>query len=115
MRWLLGILLMLAAALVIQSGLLAYSMYVLLGVFLFSRLLVRHGLNRVSARRVCGPNEVESGDRIEVEVSLHNCGPLPIPWVLLEDLLPEFALAQRPPRLRVKGKRLQIRLFRPGQ
>jgi uncharacterized protein (DUF58 family) len=115
MRWLLGILLMLAVALVIQSGLLAYCAYVLLGVFLFSRLLVRHGLNRVSARRTCEPREVESGDRVEVEITLRNNGPLPIPWVLLEDLLPEFALAQRPPRLRVKGKRLQIRLLRPGQ
>src|SRR2546421_215282 len=97
MRWLLGILLMLAVALVIQSGLLAYTMYVLLGAFLFSRLLVRHGLNRVSARRTCEPREVEAGERVEVEVTLHNSGPLPIPWVLLEDLLPEFALAQRRP------------------
>src|SRR5438270_13066959 len=109
MRWLLGILLMLVVALVIQSGLLAYSMYVLLGVFLFSRLLVRHGLNRVSARRVCGPNAAEAGDRVEVELSLRNDGPLPSPWVLLEDLLPDLALAQRPPPPPVRGQRPHIR------
>src|SRR5581483_2375275 len=37
------------------------------------------------------------------------------PWVLLEDQLPAYALRERPPRLRVKGKRLQIRLLRAGQ
>src|SRR5919199_904678 len=67
MRWFVGILVVLAVALVIQSGLLAYA-----------------------AR-------------------------LPLPWVLLEDQLPAFALQQRPPRLRVKGKRLQIRTLRAGQ
>ena len=37
MRWFLGILVVLAVALVIQSGLLAYAAYVLLGVLLFTR------------------------------------------------------------------------------
>ncbi len=114
-RWLLGAVLVLFAALVIQSGLLAYAMYVLLGVLLFTRLLTREGLGRVEAVRVVSAEEVEAGQRIEVEVTVRNTGRLPLPWVLLEDQLPAFALQQRPPRLRVKGKRLQIRTLRAGQ
>jgi uncharacterized protein (DUF58 family) len=115
MRWLIGILFVLAVALVIQSGLLAYAMYVLLGVLLLTRLLTREGLSRAEAVRVVSAEEVEAGERVEVEVTVRNAGRLPLPWVLLEDQLPAFALQQRPPRLRVKGKRLQIRLLRAGQ
>ena len=42
MRWFLGIIVVLIAALVIQSGLLAYAAYVLLGVLLL-RALGLHG------------------------------------------------------------------------
>ncbi|HEY1378867.1 MAG TPA: DUF58 domain-containing protein [Gemmataceae bacterium] len=115
LRWLLGVLAVLAVALVIQSGLLAYAAYVLLGVLLLTRLLTREGLHHIEAERTVSAEEVEAGERIEVEVTVRNAGRLPLPWVLLEDQLPGYALRQRPPRLRVKGKRLQIRLLRPGQ
>ncbi len=115
LRWLVGVLAVLVVALVIQSGLLAYAAYVLLGVMLLTRLLTREGLHRVEAERSVSATEVEAGDRIEVEVTVRNAGRLPLPWVLLEDQLPGYALRQRPPRLRVKGKRLQIRLLRAGQ
>jgi uncharacterized protein (DUF58 family) len=115
MRWFIGIFAVLVVALTIQSGLLAYAAYVLLGVLLFTRLLTREGLHRVEAERTVSAEEVEAGGRIEVEIEVENVGRLPLPWVLLEDQLPSFALRQRPPRLRVKGKRLQIRLLRAGQ
>jgi uncharacterized protein (DUF58 family) len=115
MRWLIGILVVLAVALVIQSGLLAFAAYVLLGVLLLTRLLTRDGLGRVEAQRIVSAEEVDAGGRIDVEVTVRNAGRLPLPWVLLEDQLPAYALVQRPPRLRVKGKRLQIRLLRAGQ
>jgi uncharacterized protein (DUF58 family) len=115
MRWFLGIVAILAVALVIQSGLLAYAMYVLLGVLLLTKFLTREGLTRIEAERTVSAEEIEAGERIEVEVTVRNAGRLPLPWVLLEDQLPGYALAQRPPRLRVKGKRLQIRLLRAGQ
>src|SRR5436305_8253431 len=115
MRWFIGILLVLAVALVIQSGLLAYAAYVLRGVLRVTRLLTREGLHHVEAERTVSATEVEAGGRIDVEVTVRNAGRLPLPWVLLEDQLPAYALVQRPPRLRVKGKRLQIRLLRAGQ
>ena len=41
MKWYVGVILLLLAALVLQSGLLAYAMYVLLGVLLISRFAAR--------------------------------------------------------------------------
>src|SRR5438552_3060880 len=115
MRWFFGLLLILVAAWAIDSGLLAYAAYVLLGVLLLTRMITRNGLNLVTAERECGPTEVEVGERVEVALTIRNEGWLPIPWVLFEDVLPGFALAQRPPRLKVKGRRIQIKLLRGGQ
>jgi uncharacterized protein (DUF58 family) len=135
MRWFLGILLLLLAALLLESGLLAYAMYVLLGLLLVSRTLARSWIRHLSATRVCrvlgskeelpeaGPpgkeNRVvgftaEIGDRVAVRLNVRHSGRLPVPWVLLEDLLPRKALDNRFPRLKVKGKRVQIRMLRAG-
>lgn len=114
MRWYVGVVLVLLAALILQSGLLAYAMYVLLGVMIVSRLLARTALDKVSAERTCKRTTAEVGDRVKVGVTVRNGGWLPVPWVLLEDLLPRRALDPRFPRLRVKGKRLQLRMLRPG-
>ena len=46
MKWFLGAILLLLAALVLQSGLLAYAMYVLLAVMLVSRVLAAIGWGR---------------------------------------------------------------------
>ncbi|HMF12729.1 MAG TPA: DUF58 domain-containing protein, partial [Gemmataceae bacterium] len=126
MRWYVGAGLLLLAALLLQSGLLAYSMYVLLAVQVLSRLLARSWINHLSAARtVVGPDTAldentpstiaEIGDKATVTLTIRNSGVLPAPWVLLEDLLPKEALAQRPPRLEIKGKRVQIRMMRPGK
>jgi uncharacterized protein (DUF58 family) len=115
MRWFIGIIAVLVAALVIQSGLLAYVAYVLLGILLLTRFLTREGLHHIEAERTVSTTEVETGDRVEVEVTIRNAGRMPLPWLLLEDQLPAYALRERPPRLKVKGKRLQIRMLRAGQ
>ena len=98
MRWIIGVVLVFLLALAIQSGLLAYAAYVLVGVLLLSRLFTRTGLEVVSATRSVSDDALEVGDRFEVEVRVRNGGNLPLPWVLLEDLLPEFAMRERPPR-----------------
>ena len=73
MRWFLALLLILAAAWAIDSGLLAYAAYVLLGVLLLTRIITRNGLNVVTAERECGPTEVEVGEQ-PVE-DAHNRNP----------------------------------------
>ena len=126
MRWYIGAALLLLAALVMQSGLLAYSMYVLLAVLIITRLLARSWINNLSATRaVTGPEGksrpnnpstlAEIGDKATVTVTIRNAGHLPVPWVLLEDLLPREALTQRPPRFEIKGKRLQIKTLGAGK
>jgi uncharacterized protein (DUF58 family) len=128
MKWFFGILLLLLAALLLESGLLAYAAYVLLGLLLLSRLMARDGMKNLSATRTCKllaredrPAEApeaglmaEVGERVSVEVTVRNGGRLLVPWVLVEDLLPRQALSLRFPRLKVKGKRLRIGLMRGG-
>jgi uncharacterized repeat protein (TIGR01451 family) len=115
MKWYLGAGLVLLAALVLQSGLLAYAMYVLLGVLVASRLLARGWIGHLEVIREPTAATAEVGERVPVTVSVRNTGSLPVPWVLLEDLLPREALVSPRPRLRVKGKRLRITLVRAGQ
>jgi uncharacterized protein (DUF58 family) len=115
MRWFLGAGIMLLIALVLESGLLAYAMYVLLAIMILSRVLARTWTGNLSAVRTCRHETAEVGDKVPVEVVVHNAGSLPVPWVLLEDMLPRQAVQSRNPRLKVRGKRIQIRLIRAGQ
>lgn len=115
MKWYLGAFLLLLAALALDSGLLAYAMYVLLGILLLSRFLARRWIDNLEATRDCRVHTAEIGDRVTVRVTVRNRGALPVPWVLLEDLLPRSALKQRPPRLAVKGERTQVSMIGPGQ
>jgi uncharacterized protein (DUF58 family) len=125
MKWFLIALLILLAALALQSGLLAYAMYVLLGLLLFSRVLAQRWTEQLSATRVCrvvgrtqeeeSPSLIaEVGDRVAVRVTLRNDGSLPVPWVLVEDALPRHALSAMFQRLRVRGKRLHLGMIRSG-
>jgi uncharacterized protein (DUF58 family) len=113
MKWYLAAGLLLLAALLLPSSLLAYATYVLLGTLLVSRFLARYWLAHVTATRSCPDTGVEIGDKVMVTVTLRNSGVLPVPWVLAEDLLPRKALDEH--RLRLKGKRLKIAFLRPGQ
>jgi uncharacterized protein (DUF58 family) len=115
MIWLVAIVFLIGLALALQAGLVAFAGYVLLGVYLLSRYLARRWATDLSAERRCDHEPREIGESTEVQVTLTNTGKLPIPWVLVEDLIPERALKQKPNRLAVKGKRLQVAHLRPGQ
>jgi uncharacterized repeat protein (TIGR01451 family) len=111
MKWFLGAALLLLAALVLESGLLAYAMYVLLGLMVLSRLLARSWVANLSARRECNRFTAEVGETIAVNVTVRNRGALPVPWVLMEDMLPGRAVQPTHPRLRVKKRRMQIAML----
>jgi uncharacterized protein (DUF58 family) len=115
MKWYIGCGLLLVAALLLDSGLLAYSMYVLLGVLVVSRLLARSWVGNVKAERHCEITTAEVGDLVPVRVVIRNEGKLPVPWLLMEDVVTRQALEQRPPRLKVKGKRIHVAMLRPGK
>jgi uncharacterized protein (DUF58 family) len=124
-KWFLAVLLILLAALILESGLLAYSMYVLLGLLVVSRVMARNWIGKLTATRTCrligrdgdeGPSGLtaEIGDKVSVRLILRNGGAIPVPWVLLEDLLPGQSLDKRFPKFKIKGKRLQLAMFRGG-
>ena len=108
MRWILGAIFLLLVGIIFRLGLLVYAMYVLLGVFLLSRYLAREWIENLSATRECNRVTAAIGDKAAVIVNLSNTGKLPVPWLLMEDSLPKSALLQRPPRLRVEGKRVEL-------
>jgi uncharacterized protein (DUF58 family) len=113
MKWFAGAVLLLLVALALNLGLLAYAMYALLGVMIVSRLLAKSWAENVAAGRQCNRHSADVGDMITVAIDVENRGALPVPWVLLEDLLPRAALVQRPPALALKGSRLQLAML-PG-
>jgi uncharacterized protein (DUF58 family) len=111
MKWYIGVGLLLLAALALDSGLLAYATYVLLGLLILTRFLARSWINGLSAKRQCNKLTADIDDTVGVLLTIHNKGWMPAPWVLIEDMLPKTALMQRPPRLVVKGKRIQISMI----
>lgn len=115
MIWFLAFALLLGLALALQAGLVAFAGYVLLGVYLLSRYLARRWVHDLHAERKCESTPREIGESTEVSVTLSNSGSLPILWVLVEDLLPDFSTRQKPARLSVKGKRVQIVALRGRQ
>lgn len=114
MNWLVGAVLVLIAALILDLGLLAYSMYALLGILLVSRHLTRVWAESLSADRECNRLTADVGDTVAVVVNVENHGKLPIPWCLVEDLLPRHALIHDPPNLGVEGRRVQLSMLRGG-
>src|SRR5262249_39653009 len=56
----------------------------------------------------------EIGAEVEVRIEVENKGNLTVAWVLVDDLLPEGALKQKPPRFHLKGKRLKLTRVRAG-
>lgn len=108
MKWYAGAALLLLMAVVFDLGLLAYAMYAVLGVMIVSRLLARHWSEKVEAVRETNRQEVDVGARVAIVITLRNTGPLPIAWLLVEDLLPRRSLIFNPPNLRVHGHRLEL-------
>lgn len=115
MRWTLGAIGLLAIGLAFQLDLLVYAMYVLLGVMFVSRYLSREWIENLSATRECSRVTAQIGDKVALIVTIHNKGRIPVPWLLVEDSLPRDALVQRPPRLSVDGKRLQLLQLSAGR
>ena len=114
--WFLAAIALLVVAMAFELELLVYAIYSLLGVLLLSRFLAREWIENISATRECSRLTAQIGDTVAVIVEVKNEGNFPIPWLLLEDSLPRSALLQRPPRIKVKKRRLAIaRLKSHGQ
>ena len=99
MIWYFAALLMLLMAFALDLGLLAYAMYALVVVMIVSRLLAWHWSQNVAARRETNRDQVHVGETVAVVIRIKNTGPLPVAWLLLEDLLPRRALIIEPPQI----------------
>jgi uncharacterized protein (DUF58 family) len=115
MKWFAGALLILAVSLALELPLLAYAMYVLLGLLLVSRVLSRKWVSNLVAERDCQRSQLEIGDKLAVSVKIRNDGPLAIPWLLVEDLLPQPTALHPAHRVRVDGDRLKITALGRGK
>jgi uncharacterized protein (DUF58 family) len=115
MWWVAVIFVLIGAAVALKAGLVAFAGYVLLGVYLLSRYLARRWVHNLNAKRECDASPREVGQSTDVTVTLTNTGALPIAWVLVEDLVPDFAVKARAPRLSVKGKRVHVVALRGKQ
>ena len=113
MRWILGAAVLLAIALAFGLGLMVYAMYALIAVILGSRLLVRYWLMHLTGTRHVSKLDVEEDDEIVVGITLRYTGAIPMPWLLVEDLLPRHAIITRPPALEVVGRRLFLAMLWP--
>src|SRR3954471_13154314 len=112
MRWLIAAVALLVVAIVLQMGLFAYAMYVLLVLIVASRVLVNGWSANLSATREMSRDRAKIGDSIAIVTVLENRVWMPVPWMLVEDLLPRRALIHSPPNLQVTGRRLQLVSFR---
>jgi uncharacterized protein (DUF58 family) len=115
MIWFFVLFLLIGAAIALKAGLVAFAGYVLLGVYLLSRWLARRWVHDLIATRECDAAPREVGESTEVKVTVTNTGALPVAWVLVEDLVPDFAVKARTPRLTVKGKRVHVVSLRGKQ
>jgi uncharacterized protein (DUF58 family) len=115
MIWPAAIVLILILAIIFRLGLLVYAMYALIGILLLSRFLTHRWAASLSASRECNRLTAEEGDLVAVIVTIRNTSKLPIPWVMVEDLLPRDALMFSPPSLAVTGNRLELTHLWPQQ
>lgn len=112
MQWLIAAILVLLVAMLLGFSLLAYAMYALVGVIVISRLLADRWSQHLTVRRDVNREKAYIGNTVAVVVTMENKHWLPIPWLLVEDLLSRRALIHRPPSLEVVGRRLQLASFR---
>ncbi|MBC8001918.1 MAG: DUF58 domain-containing protein, partial [Opitutaceae bacterium] len=98
---------LLTVGLVLQLGLLVYAMYVLIALLLLTRYLAQTWIENIVVTRVGDRATAEIGDEFEVRVTVHNQGRWRVPWLIVEESLPRAAMTQNP-RLRVKGRTLQL-------
>ncbi len=115
MKWVIGALFILGISFIIGSDLLAYAMYCLLTLIAVSRWLSKNWAAQLSATRACSQLQAEIDDHIGIELEVTNHGTLPVPWILLEDILSRKAFQHTPPSLELKSSRIQLTMLRGHQ
>ena len=85
------------------------------GVLFANKFLARTWSESTIAVRNSIDSEVKLGATIPVKLTITNRSKLPVFWVLVEDLLPKWALTHSPPTLAVEGDRMVVMMLWPGK
>ncbi|MBT6722952.1 MAG: DUF58 domain-containing protein [Planctomycetaceae bacterium] len=115
MKWVIAVLLVLGFSFVIGSDLLAYAMYSLLSLMAASLWLSKNWAAQLSATRECSQLKADIDDHVGIELEVTNRGKLPVPWILLEDMLSKKAFSHSPPSLELQSSRIKLTMLRANQ
>ena len=107
LKWIGGAAVLLLLAYATGSGFVVYSLYAVLLVMLLSRLTTEICLRGFDCEREVSRLEVAIGESVEVILTVRNKGFLPIPWVLVEDLLPD--------KMPTTGEHTKLLTLMPGK
>ena len=115
MRYVAAIALLLAIGLVFNVPLLVYCGYAMGGIFFAARFFSHRWIKDPHAVRTISRTEIEIGDSVIVQVELINEGKRWIPWLLVEEVLPRWAVFGPPPSIQVEGDRIMLTSLRGGE
>lgn len=87
-RWIGLCVLLLTLSYFLRVGFFTYALYVALALVVCSRLMTLRSLDGVTHSRTCPVERARLGDRVDVRIELRHAGWWPIPWLLIEDLVP---------------------------
>ena len=105
----------LVLGLVLHLNLLVYAMYVLGGTLALGRFLARSWAENLTARRSTVEGVREIGESVQISVTLENRGRLSIPWILLEDSIPQSEKNSPHRRLEIDGPWVALTRLSPGE
>jgi len=106
LKWLVGAAALLVLAYATRSGFVVYSLYAVILVMLLSRLIAEICLRGFECEREVSRLELTIGEQVEVMLRVRNKGILPIPWALVEDLVPD--------KMPITGQRTRLLTLKPG-
>src|SRR3989304_3467382 len=81
------VLIVFLVALFLRVNFIFYTAYILLGIYVVTRLWARRGAASVRIRRLHEPRSL-LGDTVQVRLQVENAGLWPVPWLRLQDHLP---------------------------
>lgn len=88
LKWVAGAAIMLVLAYSVSSGFVVYSLYAILLVMILSRSITEICLRGLVCERELSKTETTIGEEVDIVLTVRNKSALPIPWVLVEELLP---------------------------
>ncbi len=107
LAWFAAALAAICVAFLVNSLVIAYSVYALLLVLLVSHLMTHGAAESVQVTRTVDREEAHIGDRAHITVSVKNTRPWPIPWVFVDESVPEH--------MPLEGRKSKVAMLMPGQ